>query len=137
MSNLRKASDSFEDLTSVIDEGIEAINIHLQLLWWEFPKEHWQPLRDDSRMNFLQEPEPMIHDNAAMDTEQTRVAAEFVEELLDLGVVQTPREGRIVLATAPHFVAPKEAARTNAWLGIQSSSEPRPRLVGSFLDLWD
>jgi hypothetical protein len=59
-------------------------------------------------MNFLQEPEPMIHDNAAMDPEQTRVAAEFVEELLDLGVVQTPREGRIVLTTAPLFVVPKE-----------------------------
>jgi hypothetical protein len=53
MSNLRKVSDSFEDPTSVIDGGIAAINIHrqnhtkdgpeakcLQLLWWEFPKEH-------------------------------------------------------------------------------------------------
>ena len=30
MSNLRKASESFEDPTSVIDEGIEAINIYRQ-----------------------------------------------------------------------------------------------------------
>jgi hypothetical protein len=103
MSNLKKASGSFEDPASVIDEGIEAINVHrqnctkdgpeakrLQLLWWEFPKEHWQPLRDGGPMNFLQEPEPMIHDDAAMDPEETRVAAEFAEELLDLGVVQTP-----------------------------------------------
>ena len=60
-------------------------------------------------MNFLkQEPQAMIDDNAPMDAEQTRVAAEFVEALLDLGVVQTPREGRQVLSTAPLFVVPKE-----------------------------
>ena len=43
-----------------------------------------------------------------MDPEQTRVAAEFVEELLDLGVVQTPCEGRHVITIAPLFVEPKE-----------------------------
>ena len=121
MVNLRKAAESCDDPPSIIDEGIKAIEIHrqnytedgpdakrLQLLWWEFPEEHWQPLREGTRMNFLQEPEAMIHDNAPMDEEQTRVAAEFVEELLDLGVVQTPREGRQILTTAPLFVVPKE-----------------------------
>jgi hypothetical protein len=77
MTNLRKAAESFPDPAGVIAEGIKALNTHrnnyamdgpdpkkLQLLWWEFPMEHWQPLREGSRMNFLRQPEPMIHDNA-------------------------------------------------------------------------
>jgi hypothetical protein len=36
----------------------------------------------------------MIHENAVMDPEQTQVAGEFVEELLDLWVVWTPKEGK-------------------------------------------
>jgi hypothetical protein len=80
----------------------------LQLLWWEFPKEHWEPLKNGSRMNFLKHPEAKIHDNAAMDNEQTQVAVGFVEELLDLGVIRTPLEGHEILTNAPLFVAPKE-----------------------------
>jgi hypothetical protein len=121
LANLRKAADSFEDPTRVYEEGVQAINTHrgnytadgpaatyLQLLWWEFPTEHWVPLREGSRMNFLQAPEPMIHDNAAMDIEQTQVAGEFVEELSDLGVVKTPSEGRSIITTSPLFVVPEE-----------------------------
>ena len=69
MCNLRKAAESSKDPPSVIDEDIEAIGVHrknytkdgpevnrLQLLWWEFPEEHWQPLREGTSMNFSQEP---------------------------------------------------------------------------------
>jgi hypothetical protein len=121
MKNLRRAAVSFPDPDKAIREGITALDIHrdnytqegpkakkLKLLWWEFPSEHWKPLREGSRMNFLQSPAPMIHDNAHMTTEQTQVAADFVEELLDLEAVKTPAEGRKVLTTAPLFVVPKE-----------------------------
>jgi hypothetical protein len=121
MTNLRKAAESFPDPTSVIEEGVAALKTHrgnytldgpaakkLKLLWWEFPAEHWKPLREGSRMNFLKNPEPMIHENAIMNEEQTRVAADFVKELLDLEAVQTPAEGRQILTTAPLFVVPKE-----------------------------
>jgi hypothetical protein len=37
-------------------------------------------------MNFLRAPKAVIHDNAVMDEEQTLIAANFVEELLDLQV---------------------------------------------------
>jgi hypothetical protein len=80
----------------------------MKLLWWEFPKEHWKPLREGSHMNFLRAPKPMIHDNVVMDEEQTQVAASFVNELLGLGVIQTPAEGRRICTTAPLFVVPKE-----------------------------
>jgi hypothetical protein len=121
MANLRKAAESFPDPTSVIDEGLAALATHrnnytvdgpeakkLKLLWWEFPEEHWIPLKEGSRMNFLCTPKAVIHDNAAMDEEQTLVAANFVEELLDLEAVRTPSEGREILTTAPLFVVPKE-----------------------------
>jgi hypothetical protein len=65
-------------------------------------------LREGSCMNFLQAPEPMIHENAAMDPEQTQVAGEFVKELLDIGVVQMTMEGRRVLTITTLFVVPKE-----------------------------
>jgi hypothetical protein len=53
-------------------------------------------------------PKAAIHENAGMDEEQTQVAVNFVEELLDLGAVRTPTEGRAILTTAPLFVVPKE-----------------------------
>ena len=59
-------------------------------------------------MNFLTPPDSVIHDNAAMDAEQLLVAADFVDELIDLHVVDTPDEGRAVLTNAPLFVVPKE-----------------------------
>ena len=121
MANLRKAACSFPDPARVIDEGIAALATHrnnytlegpsakkLKLLWWEFPKEHWEPLKEGSRMNFLRPPEAMIHENAKMDQEQTQVAANFVDELVDLEAVRTPTDGRTVLTTAPLFVVPKE-----------------------------
>ena len=80
---------------------------HLQVLWWEFPPEHWTALRDGSRMNFLRPPNPGSHDNAAMDAEQLAVAVAFVEELLDLRVLRCPETGEIK-ANAPLFLIPKE-----------------------------
>jgi hypothetical protein len=121
MTNLQKAAESFPDPTSVIDEGIAALDTHrnnyakdgpeakkLKLLWWEFPEEHWIPSKEGSRMNFLRAPKAAIHDNANMDEEQTLVAANFVEELMDLGAVGTSGEGREIVTTAPLFVVPKE-----------------------------
>jgi hypothetical protein len=126
MTNLRKAAESSSDPTSVINEGIADLNTHrdnytvdgpdakrLKLLWWEFPKEHWKPLREGSHMHFLRAPAPMIHDNAEMDKEQTQVAAKCVHELLDLGAVQTPAEGRIICTTAPLFVVPRKGKNAN------------------------
>jgi hypothetical protein len=58
-----------EDPATVIADGMRALEHHrsnytathpepkhLQLLWWEFPPEHWFDLRHGSPMNFLEEP---------------------------------------------------------------------------------
>ena len=59
-------------------------------------------------MNFLIKPEAKIMPNANMDKEQIAVATEFVDELLELGIVGKIAEGLLVLCNAPMFVMPKE-----------------------------
>jgi hypothetical protein len=108
--SLIQASVSLPNPGEVILEGLELLRIYrgnydvdgpkptrLQLLWWEFPREHWTALREGSRMNFLIEPKHEIHDNAHMDEEQLDVAAAFVDELLELEIVLKPSEGEEVL----------------------------------------
>ena len=117
LSHLQTASSSFDDAEAVVKEGIEMLKehrgnytdthpepTHLRILWWEFPPEHWLALKEGSSMNFLTEPEHQIQPNADMTPEQLDIAANFVNELLDLGVMV---EGDIK-TNAPLFVLPKD-----------------------------
>jgi hypothetical protein len=118
--NLRKAANACTDSEQVFQDGLIALEIHrnnynadgpspkqLQLMWWEFPSEHWTPLQEGSRMNFM---EPVIKPNANMDEEQHAVRAAFVDELLELKVLGLlENEDMIILLNAPLFVVPKDA----------------------------
>lgn len=119
--SLRRAASTYRYPCRVYLEGLDTLEIHrgnyncegpdpkqLQLLWWEFPVEHWEHLRTGSPMNFLKLPPTILHPNANMDEEQQRVAADFVDELIDLKVLRTIEEGWEVLLNAPLFVVPKE-----------------------------
>lgn len=121
LANLKKAASSLPDPAKIIQDGLEILHIHrgnysttgpapsqLQLIWWEFPPEHWTALREGSRMNFLVQPEAKDNPNAPMDQEQLDVAAAFVDELLALGVLLTAEDGLEILLNAPLFVVPKE-----------------------------
>ena len=121
VATLWEAADTRPDPEAVVKEGLELLTIHrgnytatgpspkqLQLLWWEFPPEHWTALREGCRMNFLTLPEACIHDNAHMDHEQLDVAAAFVDELLELKIVKRMDDGREVLTNSPLFTVPKE-----------------------------
>jgi hypothetical protein len=121
VATLWEAAATLPNTEEVVKEGLELLTIHrgnytakgpspkqLQLLWWEFPPQHWTALREGCRMNFLVPPVACIHDNAPMDQEQLDVAAAFVDELLELKIVKLMDEGREVLANAPLFTVPKE-----------------------------
>ena len=121
VSNLWEASRTYPNSQEVFEDGMRRLAIHrdnytsegpepkrLQLLWWEFPAEHWEELRLGARQNFLKPPEELIKPNAPMDEEMTIAAAEFVDELLELGVLRDIDEGNEVLTNAPLFVVPKE-----------------------------
>lgn len=121
LRNLLEAVQSFPDPEVAFKEGLEHLRNHrrnynaegpspewLQILWWEFPQEHWEELRRGCRQNFLHTPEPGIHPNAPMDEEMELAAAAFVDELVSLGVVRKIDEGKEVLTSCPLFVVPKE-----------------------------
>jgi hypothetical protein len=78
--------------------GLKALAIHrgnytdegpkrLQLLWWEFPKEHHEGLREGFRMNFLITPEGELQLNSVMDEAERTAAGKFVDELESLGIL--------------------------------------------------
>ena len=79
----------------------------LQLLWWEFPPEHHADVRDGASMNFLRNPTAGLTPNSVMTPPQLKVAGEFVDELIELGVLRPPPSGRDTLLNAPLFVVPK------------------------------
>ena len=79
----------------------------LQLMWWEFPKEHWDELRDGCDVGFVSLPERVLHPNSPMDEDQVRVAAEFVDELLDIGALRELRPGESLWTNAPLFCVEK------------------------------
>jgi hypothetical protein len=119
--SLRMAVSTLPDPATAFDDGLELLRIHrgnytatgpapkrLQLLWWEFPPEHWTPLREGSPMNFLVEPVPRLNPNAHMDSEQLVIAAGFVDELLELSILLSFAEWKAFLTNAPLFVVPKE-----------------------------
>ena len=62
----------------------------LQILWWEFPLEHWDALHEGSQMNFLSPSKSGIHPNMLMNEEQLRIVGQFIDELLDIGVLGYP-----------------------------------------------
>ena len=87
---------------------------HLKVLWWEFPPEHWDDLREGCPMNFLVTPMHKIEPNGEMDTGQLVVAGQFVDELMDLHVVGQPPPGVVIRATTPLFSLPKDG-QPNQW----------------------
>ena len=117
VANLERAIARYpeEEREGLRQEGMRILTIHqgnyddkgpkptrLQVLWWEFPPEHWESVRVGSRMNFMVPPAPAIHANGEMDEEGLRLAGEFVDELVTLGVlVETTLDK--VITTAPLF----------------------------------
>ncbi len=102
-----------------MEEGLNALRLHrdnydadgpspthLQLLWWMFPKEHWDELREGCSMNFLVEPRNELTPNSVIDEEQIVIGEEFLNELVSLGTLVQVTADEIV-ANGPLFCLPK------------------------------
>jgi hypothetical protein len=100
VKNLISACCQYLDPGPMIEAGLLALKHHrsnytathpnpmyLQILWWEFPPEHWDNLRDGSPMNFLHEPRRGHTPNSDMTEEHICIGEEFIDELVDLGVL--------------------------------------------------
>ena len=117
--NLREACDFYPNSDDLFHDGMQRLGrhrqnydehgpapTHLQLLWWEFPRECWDELREGCRMNFLTEPPHLISPNSAMTSEQEDVAEAFLQELVVLGVFLEV-DADFVVVNAPMFCLPK------------------------------
>jgi hypothetical protein len=75
--NLVQAAIRYQNPGSLIEEGLQMLRrhrlnytdegpnpTHLQLLWWEFPMESWDELREGCSMNFLVPPTEQITPNS-------------------------------------------------------------------------
>jgi hypothetical protein len=113
---LKEAIHGRSDATKLYQEGLAALDCHrsnytdegpkfLQLLWWEFPKEHWDALRLGSSMNFLIQPSGELILNSEMNEIELKAAGKFVDELISLGVLQPAKEE--LLGNCPLFCVDK------------------------------
>ncbi|MGL4352310.1 MAG: hypothetical protein ACRCT2_17460 [Plesiomonas shigelloides] len=120
MADLEKAAAEYPDPATIVAEGLTFLQnhrsnynsvgptpTHLQVLWWAFPREHWEALRVGSSMNFMEDPPEGITPNSALTPEQRQVGAEFMEELIDLAVLHLASESALVVSNAPLFCVPK------------------------------
>jgi hypothetical protein len=115
VDNLKKIIKGRKDEARLLQDGLDALNIHrgnysdegpkyLQLLWWEFPPEHHEALREGCRMNFLITPGGELQLNSEMDAEERIAAGKFVDELRNLGIL-AKAEGRLKANCALFCVA--------------------------------
>lgn len=121
VSKLRKACDTLpvNERERAFQDGLNDLDDHrnnysgdgptkLVLLWWEWPREHWESIRLGISMNFLRIPTPGILPNMDMDVEQLELADKFVNQLQSLGVLGSAEaDGVEVVNNFPLFLVPK------------------------------
>jgi hypothetical protein len=105
-----------QDKARWLSEGLDAMRVHrgnyteegpqqLQLLWWEFPREHCEGLREGSSMNFLISPHGELEMNSNMTPEEAEAAGRFIDELKSLGALRPATEE--LKANCPLFTVDK------------------------------
>ena len=120
VANLKVTVQGLPDAAEQLSKGLAALDIHrlnyaekgsihrLQILWWEFPPEHWEDLlRNGCAMNFLTEPTTGVTGNSPMTEEQVEIAAAFVDELWHIGVFELIPDDCEMKANAPLFAVAK------------------------------
>jgi hypothetical protein len=139
-----EATKELPNYDEIRRQGIEALSIHrqnydefdpkpktLQLLWWEFPPEHLEELQEGCHMNFLTPPPEMIHQNANMDEKQLKIGADFVDELVSLGVLRLPKDAQDIVLNAPLFVVTKPGEPGQCWCIADMLQGGQNQCVGS------
>jgi hypothetical protein len=79
----------------------------------------------------MNEPAHAIHPNSVMDDNQLSVAAQFVDELLDIGALGTPLSLESVLTTTPLFCVPKPHQPGMWWVIADMKAGGQNATVGS------
>jgi len=96
-----------EELLRKYTKSLTTENITLNLLWWEWPTIIREEIRLGFPMNLASTPPLHLSDNPTYTQQEQKVAAEFVEELIQLGVVEEVLENESLLMNGPLSVIPK------------------------------
>lgn len=150
VDRLKWACSFYDKSDLLFEDGLAKLAIHrqnyddtgpapkrLQLLWWEFPQSQWEDIRLGGSMNFLKEPIHQIAPNSPMTAEELKVAEEFVDELIALGVLREPANDNEVpidvLTNAPLFTVPKpgQPGQYRCIADMLCLPEDKTRLLGT------
>jgi hypothetical protein len=98
LASLEAVTAGLEEADHLRAEGVEILARHqenytqagpriLQLIWWEFPPESWEAIREGSSMNFMVTPKGEIKANSEFNEAELAVAIKFFDELIALKVL--------------------------------------------------
>jgi hypothetical protein len=79
----------------------------LEIVWWEWPPEHWEYLRFGGSMNFMETPVPVLEENGNMTESQLTIGVAFVTELINLGVLALVPHGVLLMNVCLLFLVAK------------------------------
>ena len=82
---------------------------NLTVLWWEWPRIHWEELRNGASMNFMTDSPPGFVPNQSMDGSKLYTAVKFVDELIDIGVLRPKIPSKSIFNNFPLFLIEKLA----------------------------
>ena len=80
---------------------------HLVVLWWEWLPLHWDSLRLESTMSFMDEPIPGRVQNSELEGPVLDAVVKFVDELISLRVLVPPLPSVTIINTFPMFLVIK------------------------------
>ena len=119
VGNLRKALTTLgKGHEHLFQEGIDILARHRQnygpngptsltILWWEWPRIHWEELRNGASMNFMETPSPGLTPNQQLKGEALVTAIKFTDELINLKVLRKSTDQDKVVNNFPLFLVPK------------------------------
>ena len=119
VGNLRKALTTLgKGHEHLFQEGIDILARHRQnygpngptsltILWWEWPRIHWEELRNGASMNFMETPSPGLTPNQQLKGEALVTAIKFTDELINLKVLRKSTDKDKVVNNFPLFLVPK------------------------------
>jgi hypothetical protein len=128
LEKLRTITEGWRDQKSVMQDARRLLASHrlnytsqgaerLEILWWEWPPEHWESLRFGGSMNFMETPALILEENGKMTESQLAISIAFVTELISMGVMALVPHGVLLVNVCPLFLVAKPG-QPDQWICI-------------------
>jgi hypothetical protein len=118
LDKLRTITEGWHDQDCIMVEGRRILASHhlnytsqgaqhMEILWWEWPSEHWESLRFGGSMNFMETPVSGLEGNEKMTESQLKIAVAFVTELIIVVVLGLVPQGVVLVNVCPLVLVAK------------------------------